>query len=63
MECNFKRKFQLNMDGILAGANYNYNAKKIRIFVTFTNFHEFNLSYCDVAKLKHYSHYQFSMHF
>ena len=63
MECDFKRKFQLNMDGILAGANYNYNAKKIRIFVTFTNFHEFNLSHCDVAKLKHYTHCQFDMYF
>ena len=45
MECNFKRKFQLNMDGISAGANYNYNVQKIRIFVTSNNFLVFNLSY------------------
>ena len=45
MECNFERKFQLNMDGISAGANYNYNVQKIRIFVTSNNFLMFNLSY------------------
>ena len=45
MECNFKRKFQLNMDGISAGANYNYNVQKILIFVTCNIFLMFNLSY------------------